>query len=152
MQDSALDQRSALVVDESAFPLVRIRWAGALDDEGFDQYLAACETFLEYGSIFAIVLDATAAASLTGAQRERQSAWFSAMKIPLRERCAGLAMVIAKPWVRRLLAALRLVSPLPCPSHLAPTVEDAEAWCRAQVAERRVGEPVGEGDGEGNDR
>lgn len=138
MVDSASDNArvATLHVDESDFPLVRIRWKGALDDDGFAQYLAACETLLEYGSVFALVLDASDAASLTASQRERQSAFFSAMAAPLRERCAGLAMVIASPWVRRLLSGLRLVSPLPCPSHLAPTAPQAEAWCRAQLRAR----------------
>ena len=124
---------SQIDVDERAFPLVVIRWHGALDDATFERYLSACETVLAYRTRFALILDATAAKSLTKAQRQRQADWFRDRADALAEDCAGLCMVIASPFARRLLQGLALVTSMPCPYTVCATADEARAWCTARL-------------------
>jgi len=124
---------STVVVDESAYPLVAFSWVGALDAEGFRAYLAALDTLLAYEDRFALVVDASRAKGLSSDQRRLQDEWVQARAPSLKIYCAGMCLVIASPWVRRLLAAASRFRSLPYPTAVVATRAAGVAWAQTRL-------------------
>ena len=125
-------------MDTSAFPKVRIRFVGGVDDAAFRVSLDDTARLLARGQRYSIVLDATRAERPTAVQRKLQAEFVSANAATLKRLCVGGAFAIASPIVRGALQAILWVAPLPFEHVVFGTTQEAEAWVDARLRRERL--------------
>ncbi len=128
-----------ITVDASDDALLRITFVGAVNDHEFDAYLGAYRAFLERGTRYVVLLDASNATVPTPPQRRLQAEFIRIDKPRLAVQCLGGAFVIQSAVVRGGLTAILWLQPLPFDYVLVKTLAEGEAWCRDRLAARRDG-------------
>ena len=126
----------AIEEDESRFPLVVIRFNGVASDAEFEGYLDRQSARIARDQVNAIVIDARRAGATPAKQRRRQAQWMREHAATLARWSVGTAFVIDSAMVRGLLTAILWVQPMPTPHVIVTTMEQAESWARAKLAER----------------
>jgi hypothetical protein len=111
-----------------------VEFVGALDDTEFRAYLRGNEGLLARRERYALVVDASRAATIDSAQRKLQAEWMLQHDRELRTFCVGIAFVITNPLVRGALTAISWLSPMPMPTTVTERREPAVAWCRARLS------------------
>ncbi len=106
---------AAIDVDSHWFPLLIQRWSGKADETALDAFClavddAARRALRENTSYATVVLSATKA-DVDGAQRRRLARWMRSTPLELRERSAGVFIVLASPLQRGTISALRWLVP-----------------------------------------
>ncbi len=123
-------------IDESALPLITIRFAGFEPNvEQFEAYLADMEAMYARNKTFAIVFDATDAKYLNSDLRILQGKWLKAHKETIRQKCLGHAYVVPTAMLQFLLKAIFLVQPPFVPHKVCSSAEDAHAWAEGMLAQ-----------------
>jgi hypothetical protein len=102
-------------VDSTWFPLLIQRWNGKADETALDDFClavddAARRALRENTAYASVVLSATRA-DVDGAQRRRLARWMRNTPLELRERSAGVFLVLANPLQRGTISALRWLVP-----------------------------------------
>lgn len=125
----------AIHIDDSAFPLVVIRYVGSTSDEEFQRYLSRMEELVvARREINAVILDASKADAATAKQRKMQADWMKGHEAALRRYCVGNAFVITSTVVRGALTAIFWLQPPAAPSSVFGSFAAAEAWALEQLA------------------
>ncbi len=122
-----------ITVDTSGAPLLRVTFAGTLDDDAFNAYLAEYRAFLGRGMRYAIVIDASTSGVPSPAQRRLLADSIRDDRPRLRAQCVGGAFVISSTLVRGALTAVLWLQPLPFEYVLVKDVDAAERWCRERL-------------------
>lgn len=127
---------SSITIDNSRPEMLMIRFDGVVDDDAFDRYLRETEEIMvrRRRESYAMVLDSRNGGRPTPAQRFRQAEFIKTHSERLKQ-CAGAAFVMNNAVVRGVLTALLWVQPMPYPHVVVATVEEAETWCAARLAE-----------------
>ncbi len=123
---------SGYEVDESAFPLLVVRFVGPMTDADFQGYLDHMEN-LRSRARNAAVFDATEAGHLPARQRRMQAEWLKTHRSMLQRYSVGSAFVMPSPIVRGALTAILWITDMPGPHTVVESRELAEAWAREQL-------------------
>ena len=121
-------------LDASTLPLLRITFAGVIDDDAFRVYLGEYKAVLLRGKPFAALIDATAAGVPTSAQRKLQADFMRDNALVIGAVCLGGAFVIQSTLVRRALTAILWLQPMPFRHVVVGTLAEGETWCRGRLA------------------
>jgi hypothetical protein len=124
-------------IDESRWPLVVVRWRGAISDAELDFMLSRMDAWLERAERFGLLLDSRGAAGLSPEQRNHLIAHMKS-RAALTARYLLQAMVIDSLVQRTLFFAINLAFPNPFPSKTFGEPEGARLWLEGQLARPRV--------------
>ena len=114
-------------VDETAWPIVSVRWEGEVTDGDLRAFLARLDGWLARGQRFGLLLDARAGSDLNGEQRAMV---LSHMRATAEKSGTLLvqAFIQDKAVHRVLYSVMSTVFPLPFPSKMFPEPESARLW------------------------
>jgi hypothetical protein len=120
----------------AAWPLVYVRAHGRDDDASVRRLLDGFAVQIRRGPC-AIVLDTREVLypALQDAQRfmRMEGEWVRDHRTLLERHVRGAAFVITNPAIRFLFSGVLLIASLPCPHTVTASLEDAKAFCHAQL-------------------
>jgi hypothetical protein len=119
-------------IDEAGWPLVKVRWDGAVSDSMIDSFLARMNEWLERGERFALLLDSRGAKGMSPEQRNRVIAHMK-QNAARTAQCLVQAIVLDNLIQRTLFYGINVIFPNPFPSKVFADPAEAEAWLRAQL-------------------
>lgn len=121
--------------DRSTFPLIVVKFSGAREtDENFAAYLDGLYENYNSQKPFALVFDATEAASPNLKYQQKQAKWMKAHEELIKSYCLGVAYVMPN---RLLRIALRLIFGIqknPVPFKVFGKLEDGKNWAEELTA------------------
>jgi hypothetical protein len=126
------------VIDASEWPLLRIQFIGALSDESFEAHLREYVGYIRRGP-YAVIYDSRLSVLPPATQRKRQADWIRLNLETIRRNCLGLAFCASSPWVRGVVTAVFWMQAPPAPYVVTDTLDEAEQWAAARLAEFRAG-------------
>ena len=121
------------MIDETEWPLVRVRWTGRLSDDELSEFLAKLDAWLERGERFGLLLDARGALGFSSDQRRRVVAHMKAAR-GKTERSLIQAAVADNAIQRTLSLVIEIVVPPAFPSKTFGDLDAALAWLKAQLS------------------
>jgi hypothetical protein len=119
--------------DATTLPLLRITFAGSVDDDAFRAYLGEYRAVLSQGKPYAVLLDASDAGVPSSAQRKLQADFIRDNAVVMGAVCVGGAFIIQSTLVRGALTAILWLQPMPFRHVVVGTVAEGEAWCRGRL-------------------
>ena len=114
-------------VDDSAWPIVSVRWGGDVSDEDVRAFLARLDGWFAKGQRFGLLLDARGGGDLTELQR-------ATVLQHMRDTAHSSPSLLVQGFVqdkaihRVLYTVMSAVFPLPFPSKMFPEPESARVW------------------------
>ncbi len=127
----------SIVVDDSRRPILVVRFEGLVSDAEFETYLGDMEAQLKPGERVCTILDARVAGRAPPRQRKMQADWLARNAARLRQCSVGSVFVITSPLVRGVLTAILWLQPMPVAHAVVATMEEAERWANARLAEAK---------------
>ncbi|MHA7129834.1 STAS/SEC14 domain-containing protein [Algoriphagus namhaensis] len=116
-------------IDESAFPIVQIRFTGNKStDENFQAYLDQTKACYRFEQRLAIIFDATKATIPSFSHQKMQAEWLKENKELMQAYCAGTAYVIPNLAIRTILKAIFALQKQPVPYQVFEFMEEATNW------------------------
>ena len=115
-------------VDAWRLPLLRISYIGDYSDDELTTYLATLDRIIARPGPKVVLFDLLHATVSPAIQRKRQAEWICANEDVLRRDFAAGAIVLDNALMRGAVTAIFWVSPLPLPTEITSTVEEALAW------------------------
>ena len=122
-------------MDESAWPLVRVRYHAKPTIEELDESLERLDAMYQRDGWRVLIIEVDAGVTLDAALRRRQADWMTRQRATIQRGCAGIAFVLPSRLLRGMLTAILWIQPLPAPHRVVGTTEEAETWCHARLAE-----------------
>lgn len=117
----------AIQQDETALPLVVIRWSGEASDADFAEFFAAQRALLARRRPYVQIADASRAKVMSSLQRRKMAEFSDDTSAEAARLCKGTAVVISNSLVRgALTAVLWLVKPQ-YPLVVVATFDEAQA-------------------------
>ncbi len=127
----------AIELDDTAFPLLLVRFGPAWTQQEFDDYLDWYLARLRRRQRLAIVFDATQARAPSAVERRQQADFLRAHEALLRLHCAGAAFVISSAVIRGALTAIFWIQPPVYEYTVVSAVAEGTAWARQRLAARQ---------------
>lgn len=126
-----------IVVDDSRAPIVVVTFPR---DSGLEEYMRAVDRYVEIarrGQRVGWLIDLRRFSPLAApAPVRKAAAEYAARQVPvLQPVSAGEARVVTNPVMRGVSAAFSWLTAMHWPTRHFSTMEDAEAWLRAQLAD-----------------
>ncbi|WP_375582320.1 STAS/SEC14 domain-containing protein [Cyclobacterium xiamenense] len=126
---------SYAIIDESAFPLVRITFTGNKgNDSNFQRYLEQTKNCYRHKKKLALIFDATKAGIPSFSHQKMQGEWLRENKKLMEDYCMGTAYIIPTAAIRTLLKMIFSFQQQPIPYEVFETNAEAEAWVTALLA------------------
>jgi hypothetical protein len=72
-------------------------------------------------------------------QRQQHGAWIATHEAKLRAQFIAAAIVCDNALIRGGITAVFWIRPLPLPTHVAPSLQQAESWLAPYLAEIKAG-------------
>ena len=119
--------------DESAWPIVRLRWIGTLTDPDVAAELARIDGYLARGERFGLLIDARGGGGLSPQQRHRVVAHLK-KQAHLTARFLVQAAVMDNMIQRTLYYGVNLLVPSPFPTKVFAEPVAAEEWLGRMLA------------------
>jgi hypothetical protein len=130
-----MNPRSDILLDDSLWPLLLVRFVGVPTTPQVEAYLAQMTSYLERGEHYVTLLDSSGMTGMGPAeQRHLQAAWMKKHDAKLRVRSQGTAFVITSPLVRLAVSVVFHIKPTHSPYRIAATLPEAAAWAANRLA------------------
>ena len=137
-------------MDSHWFPLLIQRWNSKADESALEHFCwavdEAAQRALRENTAFASVVVPTPQADVDGTQRRRIARWMRSTRPELRERSAGVYIVLASSMQRGTISALRWLVPEMRDVFAAVDASDALSSALAALAQRGAQVPGTPGD------
>jgi hypothetical protein len=117
-----------LYVERDTLPLLRLRYVGDFSDAELSGFFHELEAILALPTRKVCLFDLRAATPGSAEQRQLQGAWIKRHQQALAKGFAAAAIVTDSALIRGAITAVFWISPLPFPSHVAPSLRAAEEW------------------------
>jgi hypothetical protein len=118
-------------IDESEFPLIRIRFTGEKStDENFQLYLAQTRNCYRHKKKLAIIFDAREAGIPALSHQRMQADWLRENRGLMQDYCQGTAYVIPNKVIRAVLRVIFSLQKQPVPYKIFEKEAEAEKWVR----------------------
>ena len=130
------DAMSAISIDASAFPLVRIAIDGKQSDDEIETLLAEFEALLGRTPYYALVEIRDYQTNFDHVKRI--ASWTSTHLDLVRGSVAAAVLVIPSDLFRLMLSTFMLITPLPCPLQATTDVEEAIDWLEGHAREAGI--------------
>ncbi len=105
-------QRNGIIVDDTAFPVVLMRFVGAPDKEAFAGFFAHASALLDRTRAFVLIIDARDGAALPFERVREAGAWLKAEAARREAYIKGTAFVLPGPVQRAVLSAVVRLAPV----------------------------------------
>jgi hypothetical protein len=119
---------SPIIVDDSLWPLIIVRFERDPSAQEFAEYLARRSMYLERPEQTVSILDASRVRTGTAEQRQLQAEWIKRNAALLRQRSLGSAHIISSPVIRLVTSLILHVQPIPTPHIVVSGMNEAVAW------------------------
>jgi hypothetical protein len=126
-----------LDVDETAWPIVIVRWVGIPKDSTLTTFLGCMDRWLAKGERFGLLMDTRAGGGLSPEQRVRVIDHMKAHSA-LTEKFYVQAMVISSVVQRTLFYGINVIFKNPFPSKIFADVDSARAWLESELGQPRA--------------
>jgi hypothetical protein len=126
-----------IVVDGSAWPLVRVTLPPKASNEEVQAYLDELRTYRERREFWAVVVDSTASWGFNAKQRRMQADYIASGIELSRYYLKALAFVAGSQLQRGMLTAIFWLKPPQSPHRVFSSVWEAEAWARKMLEPTR---------------
>jgi hypothetical protein len=128
------------IIDESGFPIVRIRFTGnKSNDLNFQNYLDQTKACYRFGKCLSIIFDASNAAIPTLSHQKMQADWLKENKSLMENYCTGTAYIIPNAAIRTILKVIFSFQKQPVPYKIFETEQEAEDWVKSLELDSRLG-------------
>ncbi|MFE0019911.1 hypothetical protein [Amycolatopsis sp. NPDC059021] len=127
----------ALEVDEGDWPLVRLRYRGALTAADVTCFQSALTGYLDRGECFAVVVAESPRGRADRGTAKRQMAWLEDERDRLAELHAGMAVVADDDELAAARRSAKARDLSPYPMRLFARLGEAESWAWRRLASRR---------------
>ncbi len=118
-------------IDESEFPLIRIRFTGEKStDENFQRYLSQTRDCYRHKKKLAIIFDAREAGIPALSHQRMQADWLRENRGLMQDYCQGTAYVIPNKVIRAVLRVIFSLQKQPVPYKIFEKESEAEKWVR----------------------
>lgn len=124
-----------LLVERQNLPLLRLTYVGDYTDEELARFLLEIDSVLALPGRKACLIDLTRATAGSATQRQMQAAWISRQEKTLQRDFVAAGIVTDSAIIRGTVTAVFWIRPLPLPSKVFATIEQAEAWLAPQLAQ-----------------
>jgi hypothetical protein len=115
-----------ITVDTREWPLVRVTFDKAVDDDQFDAYVKAHYEVLDRDEPYVILFDTRMSGTMSAAQRQEIAEFMRRRKDDIARLCKLSVFVISNPVVRGMLTTVLWLQPLPCPHEVVASIDAAE--------------------------
>jgi hypothetical protein len=119
-------------IDEANWPLVTVRWEGALTDSMLDGFLRQLDRWLERRERFALLVDSRGAKGLSPEQRKRVIGHMK-QHAALTTSYLVQAIVLDSLMQRTLFYGINLIFPNPFPSKVFGDRTEAQRWLESEL-------------------
>lgn len=120
------------IIDESDFPIVRIRFTGnKSSDQNFQSYLDQTKACYRFGKRLAIMFDASKAGIPALSHQKMQANWLKENKVMMQDYCVGTAYVIPNVAIRAILKMIFSFQKQPVPYQIFDNEQEAEVWVKS---------------------
>jgi len=124
--------------DAASLPVLVVEVSRASTDAEHREYLATLHRYYSQSDGLVVIFDIQTSDLPTIAQQRAQGEWLKQNKAMLSERGLGSAFVFRNAAIRFVLSVILLIQRLPHKYTVVATREEAVAWARAQVSERKL--------------
>lgn len=124
-----------ITVDDSLFPIVHIRFPRQWTQLEWDAHVARVLVTVKRGAC--VIVNDARRAPMPNA-RERKSIADANQSEHFRRNVKAVGVVISNPALRAVGGLINLVAGTSVPQQHFATAVEAEEWCRAQLAAKRV--------------
>jgi hypothetical protein len=121
-----------LDIDETAWPIVVVRWVGIPKDSTLSTFLGCMDSWLAGGQRFGLLMDTRAGGALSPEQRVRVINHMKAHSALTAKRYVQ-AIVISNVVQRTLFYGINVIFKNPFPSKIFPDVDSARAWLASEL-------------------
>lgn len=116
-------------IDESGFPVIRIRFTGSKStDENFQAYLDQNRACYRFGRKLAVIFDASQASVPSLSHQKMQADWLKSNQELMQHYCVGTAYIIPNGAIRAILKMIFSLQKQPVPYLVVKTEAEAEEW------------------------
>jgi hypothetical protein len=126
---------SSIIVDDSQWPLLLVRFEGLPSRQQFEEYLARRTECVERQAPHVVLLDTLRAWPATAELRAREAEWLQEHEPLLRELLLGTAYFITSPPMRLSLSLLLHRKTLPSPYLVVSSLKEGVEWAAARCEE-----------------
>jgi hypothetical protein len=123
-------------VDDSRWPLVVFTAVGTQSADDLEEYFAECEVLLHRRQPYGAIYDARRSLPAGPKRRQRVVQWLSRNDALLRAYVVASGIVMSTPLQRGGLRAVLWMRPLPFPYSVETTLEGAQRFVCARLADR----------------
>jgi hypothetical protein len=127
-----------LDVDETAWPIVTVRWVGIPSDSTLTTFLGCMDRWLAKEQRFGLLMDTRSGGGLSPEQRVRVLGHMKA-QASLTAKYYVQAMVIDNVVQRTLFYGINVIFKNPFPSKIFAEPEPARSWLEAELAKPHGG-------------
>ncbi|MCR9013584.1 STAS/SEC14 domain-containing protein [Aquiflexum gelatinilyticum] len=120
---------SYAIIDESNFPIIRIRFTGHKStNQNFQNYLDQTKACYRFAKGLAIIFDASDAAIPSLYHQKMQAKWLKENEQLMKDFCAGTAYIIPNAVIRAILKMIFSFQKQPVPYKIFESEPEANAW------------------------
>jgi hypothetical protein len=123
-----------ILLDESLWPLLVVRYKGRATIEQFAEMLAERSRYLDRNERYLVLNDLSHVRHTgSGEQRQLQVDWMKKEGERMRQWVVGVATVTDSAPLRLLLSIIQYFQPLPMPHIIVPRMSEAIPWIVSQM-------------------
>ncbi len=130
---------ASITIDDSLWPLRRVRCVGTVTPQRFEAYLENTVERLRQGHRFVALFDITQGGLPTTEQRQRQAQWFRDHETLLRRYHLGVAFIVTSPFLRLALSAIFHFKPMPTLYVVTAHESEAMLWALSRLQQEGLG-------------
>lgn len=117
------------IIDESDFPIIRIRFLGNKStDQNFRTYLDETKSCYRFAKRLAIIFDASEAGIPSISHQKMQANWLRENEQLMKDFCAGTAYIIPNAAIRTILKMIFSFQKQPVPYRIFENEREANDW------------------------
>lgn len=124
-----------LSIDDSLWPLRRVRFVGTVPLPLYEDYLANTAERLRAGEKFVTLFDLREGAPPRPERRQRHIGWLEEHEALLREVQVGVAFIVTSPLIRLAMSTVFYFKPLPSPYVVTAREAEAMQWAISRLEE-----------------
>jgi hypothetical protein len=122
---------SYAIIDESDFPIIRIRFTGKKStDKNFQTYLDQTKACYRLGRKLVIIFDASDASIPTLSHQKMQANWLNENEQLMIDFCIGTAYIIPNAVIRTILKMIFSFQKQPVPYKIFESESEANVWVK----------------------
>jgi hypothetical protein len=119
-----------LYVEREELPVLRLRFVEDYTDDELQEFLCELDAVLALAGRKVCIIDLNQATPATAKQRKLITDWIRDNDSVLSRDFSAAAIVTDSALIRGTVTAVFWIRPLPLPTHVAATMEEARDWLR----------------------